>query len=255
MTEILDYVPGHFRSDQARPPGFLLSAAARAWCKSRCRRCRSSAASRALAPLAHVIVGKYCDHLPLYRQSGIYAREGVDLDRATLADWVGKTAALASEVPGRGCRARTSWRPRSCMPTIRRCRFWHRAPARPRPDAYGSICAMSGPMAVPSPPAVVYRYSPDRRGEHPRAQLAKFRGFLQADGYSGFGPLYETAKRQISDGHDRGCVLGACAPQVLRHSCRDQRADRGRGAGADRSAVRHRARGHVQRSGRYCTVT
>jgi Transposase IS66 family len=42
------------------------------------------------------VVGKYCDHLPLYRQSGIYAREGVELDRATLADWVGKTAALVS---------------------------------------------------------------------------------------------------------------------------------------------------------------
>src|SRR6266851_9036825 len=46
--------------------------------------------------LAHVLVGKYCDHLPLYRQSGIYAREGVELDRATLADWVGKAAWLVA---------------------------------------------------------------------------------------------------------------------------------------------------------------
>src|SRR4051794_17294034 len=54
--------------------------------------------------LAHVVVSKYCDHLPLYRQSGIYAREGVELDRATLADWVGKMAALVF-ASGRGGRA------------------------------------------------------------------------------------------------------------------------------------------------------
>jgi hypothetical protein len=52
------------------------------------------------------------------------------------------------------------------------------------------------PYGGRAPPAVVYRYSPDRKGEHPRAHLAKFRGFLQADGYSGFGPLYETASGQ-----------------------------------------------------------
>jgi transposase len=48
------------------------------------------------------------------------------------------------------------------------------------------------PYGGPAPPAAVYRYSPDRKGEHPRAHLAKFRGFLQADGYAGFGPLYES---------------------------------------------------------------
>ena len=60
--------------------------------------------------LAHVLVGKYCDHLPLYRQSGIYAREGVDLDRSTLADWVGKAAWLGCsplvEAVGRACHGR-----------------------------------------------------------------------------------------------------------------------------------------------------
>ena len=52
------------------------------------------------------------------------------------------------------------------------------------------------PFGGRAPPAVVYRYSPDRKAEHPRAQLADFHGFLQADGYSGFGPLYETANGQ-----------------------------------------------------------
>jgi transposase len=157
VTEILDYVPGHFEVIKHIRPAFS------------CRRCESMVqkpmpslpierGQPGAGLLAHVIVSKYCDHLPLYRQSGIYAREGVDLDRATLADWVGKTAG----------KTKTG-------------RLWvYLRDERP----YGGA----------SPPAVVYRYSPDRRGEHPRAQLARFHGFLQADGYSGFGPLYETAK-------------------------------------------------------------
>lgn len=44
--------------------------------------------------LAHVLVAKYCDHLPLYRQSDIYAREGIELSRSTMADWIGKASAL-----------------------------------------------------------------------------------------------------------------------------------------------------------------
>ena len=52
--------------------------------------------------LAHIVVSKYCDHLPLYRQAEIYARDGVDLERATLADWVGKRRARCAA--GRGDR-------------------------------------------------------------------------------------------------------------------------------------------------------
>jgi hypothetical protein len=61
------------------------------------------------------------------------------------------------------------------------------------------------PHAGQGPPAVVYRYSPDRRGEHPRAHLAAFHGFLQADGYSGFGPLYKTANGQPATVSEVAC--------------------------------------------------
>ena len=93
VSEVLDYVPASFRvSRHVRP-------------KLACGSCdtivQAPAASRPIARgmagpglLAHVLVAKYCDHLPLYRQSGIYAREGVDLERSTLADWVGQCSAL-----------------------------------------------------------------------------------------------------------------------------------------------------------------
>jgi hypothetical protein len=139
--------------------------------------------------LAQVIAAKYADHCPLHRQEGIYLRSGVQLPRATLAFWVAETATaltplvdalgryvLAAEKlhaddtpvpvldPGRG-RTRTA-------------RLW----AYVRDDR---------PSSGVDPPAVWYRYSPDRRGERPQAHLAAFRGVLQADGYSGFNALYQ----------------------------------------------------------------
>lgn len=93
MTEVLEYVPGSFRVIRHVRP------------KLSCRCCESVAQGpvpnlpieRGLAGpglLAHVLVAKYCDHLPLYRQAEIYARSGIDLDRSTLADWVGQCARL-----------------------------------------------------------------------------------------------------------------------------------------------------------------
>lgn len=93
VTEVLDYVPGAFRVTRHVRP------------KLSCRSCEAIAQApapslpihRGLAGpglLAHVLVAKYCDHLPLYRQAEIYARAGIELDRSTLADWVGQTARL-----------------------------------------------------------------------------------------------------------------------------------------------------------------
>ncbi len=190
VTEVLDYVPGHFEVIKHIRPAFS------------CRRCESMVqmpmpslpierGQPGAGLLAHVLVGKYCDHLPLYRQSGIYAREGVELDRATLADWVGKSTALVSPlveaVAQHVMMAEKLHVDDTPVPVL--------APGtgKTKTGRLWVYLRDERPYGGQAPPAVVYRYSPDRKGEHPRAQLAKFRGFLQADGYSGFGPLYETA--------------------------------------------------------------
>jgi transposase len=192
-TEILDYIPGHFEVIRHVRPAFS------------CRRCESMVQTPmpslpiergqpGAGLLAHVLVGKYCDHLPLYRQSGIYAREGVELDRATLADWVGKTAALVSPlveaVAQHVMAAEKLHADDTPVPVL--------APGtgKTKTGRLWVYLRDERPSGGRAPPAVVYRYSPDRRGEHPRRHLAKFRGFLQADGYSGFGPLYKTANGQ-----------------------------------------------------------
>ena len=125
VTEVLEYVPGSFRVTRHVRP------------KLSCRACESIAQApapslpiyRGLAGpglLAHVLVAKYCDHLPLYRQAEIYARDGIDLDRSTLADWVGQTRATDAPV---GRRHR-----RPChVSRTRACRRYHGAGARSRP--------------------------------------------------------------------------------------------------------------------------
>ncbi len=187
VTEVLDYVPGTFRVIRHVRP------------KLSCRSCESIAQApapelpirRGLAAagmLAHVLVAKYCDHLPLYRQAEIYARNGVDLDRSTLADWVGQTAALVrplvEAVDAHVMAAERVHADDTTVPVLE--------PGRGRTKTGRLWCYTRDdrPFAGQAPPAVLYRYSPDRKGEHPRAHLAAFRGILQADGYAGFAGLY-----------------------------------------------------------------
>ncbi|WP_245294677.1 IS66 family transposase [Rhizobium rhizosphaerae] len=139
--------------------------------------------------VAHVLIAKYCDHLPLYRQSEIYAREGVDLSRSTMADWIGKASKLLEPVLAKlrdrvfaGHRLHGDDTP---VPVLepgkgktRTGRFWtYVRDGRPHGDT--------------TPPAVCTFFSPDRKGLHPRQHLATFSGVLHADGYAGFRDLYE----------------------------------------------------------------
>jgi hypothetical protein len=132
----------------------------------------------------------------LYRQSGIYAREGVDLDRATLADWVGKAAWLLSPlveaVASHVMAAEKLHADDTPVPVL--------APGtgKTKTGRLWVYLRDERPYGGPTPPAVVYRYSPDRKGEHPRAHLASFHGFLQADGYAGFAPLYQSQGGQAA---------------------------------------------------------
>ena len=139
--------------------------------------------------LAHVLVAKYCDHLPLYRQSEIYARSGVEIERSTLADWVGGSAALlaplveilGSHVLG-GAKLHADDTP---VPVL--------SPGlgKTKTGRLWTYVRDDRPHAGEAPPAVLFHYSPDRKGEHPRHHLTSFAGTLQADGYAGFHHLYE----------------------------------------------------------------
>ena len=194
VTEVLDYQPASFRVIRHVRAKFS------------CRACetitqapapslpiRRGRASAAL--LAHVLTAKFCDHLPLYRQSEIYSRAGVVLERSTLADWVGQVFALLrpliDALERHVMAGDRLYVDDTTVPVL--------APGtgKTRTGRLWAYLRDERPFAGTAPPAVRYRYSPDRRAEHPRSHLASFRGVLQADGYSGFDGLY--AQGRISE--------------------------------------------------------
>ncbi|WFU51873.1 IS66 family transposase [Sinorhizobium terangae] len=194
VTEVLDYVPASFRVVRHVQPRFT------------CKGCDTD--TKATMPslpiergkpgpglVAHVLTAKYCDHLPLYRQSEIYAREGVDLSRSTMADWVGKAGALLEPLVARlrahvfvGSRLHGDDTP---VPVL------EPGKGKTKTGRLWSYVRDGRPWGDDTPPAVSYFYSPDRKGEHPKAHLASFVGTLHADGYAGFRDLYEATQPNI----------------------------------------------------------
>jgi hypothetical protein len=141
------------------------------------------------ALLAHVLVAKFCDHLPLYRQAQIFARQGIELDRSTLCDWVGRTCWWLEPL---WCLLR-----RHVMSSTRIFADDTTLPVldpgrgRTKTGRLWGYVIDDRPWQGSTPPAVVYLYAEDRKGEHPAAHLAGFQGILQVDGYSGYKNLLE----------------------------------------------------------------
>lgn len=195
VSERLDILPAQFRVIVTRRPKYA------------CRSCEDGIVQAPAKPrlieggmpteatVASVIVSKFADHLPLYRQAQIYARQGVDLDRSTLAAWVGKAAYELTPVyecllaglkqstklfmdettapvldPGRG--------------KVKKGYFW----ALARDDR-----SWSGD----DPPGVAFTYAPGRSGKHAVDILKGFEGVLQVDGYTGYNRVIDP-KRQAN---------------------------------------------------------
>jgi transposase len=141
--------------------------------------------------LAHIAVAKFCDHLPLYRQAEIYARSGLEIDRSQLAEWLGHTAwllrPLGELIADHVMAGRVIHADDTPVPVL--------APGagKTKTGRQWVYLRDERPHGGPAPPAVLYRYTPDRKGEHCRAELANFTGWLHADGYSGFAKMYEIA--------------------------------------------------------------
>ena len=134
-----------------------------------------------------MLVSKYADHLPLYRQAQIYARQGVHLDRSTLADWVGRAAFQLRPIRERilaELRSSTKlFADETTAPVL--------DPGRGRTKT-GQLWAYARddrPWGGADPPAVAYVYAPDRTASQPIAHLAGFKGVLQVDGYAGYRAL------------------------------------------------------------------
>jgi transposase len=156
--------------------------------------------------IANVVVSKYLDGLPLYRQSAILAREGIEIERATLADWIGHAAwwlaPLAQFIGAYVVAAPVIHTDDTPIKVL--------APGngKTRTGRIWIYLVDERPWQGSRAPAAYYRYSPDRKGERPRDHLATFHGVIQADAFSG----YEALTRQVGP-------PGANAPRIMHAAC------------------------------------
>jgi transposase len=141
--------------------------------------------------LAHILFCKYALHLPLNRQSATYAREGIELDVSTLADWVGAAAAtlmpLVEAIRTHVFAAQRIHADDTTVPVL--------APGKTRTGRLWTYVRDDRPFAGADPPAAAFFYSPDRGGAHPAGHLSGYAGLMQADAYAGFNGLYAAARK------------------------------------------------------------
>lgn len=186
VSEMLDWLPARLRVIRIRRPRYG------------CRACdtihQAPAPERPIAKglaspglLAHVLVSKYCDHQPLYRQAQIFARHGVRLNRSTLANWVGGAnwwlEALHDRLAKHVFASSKLFADDTPIPVLDPGR------GRTRTGRLWVYARDDRPWGGTDPPAAIYFYSPDRRAERPAGHLDRFKGILQVDGYAGFEQL------------------------------------------------------------------
>jgi len=210
VREVLEYVPASFKVIRHVRP------------KLSCRACEtivqapmpSLPIERGLPGpglLAQVLVAKFADHVPLHRQTVIYAREGVDLDRATLADWVGKAefllAPLAQAIGRHVRQGQVLHADDTTVPVL--------APGhgKTRTGRLWVVLRDERPWGSQAPPAAFYRYAPDRKGVQAEALLEGCHGFLHADGYAGFERFYQPTR----PGADPPLIEVACWSHARRN--------------------------------------
>ncbi len=141
--------------------------------------------------LAMILEAKFGQHLPLNRQSETFAREGIELDVSTMADWVGAcTATLAPLIALIQAHVMAAGRIHGDDTTVP-----VQAKGRTTTGRLWTYVRDDGPFGGPAPPAAMFHFSPDRRGEHPRKHLAGYAGILQADAYAGFNDLYHPGRK------------------------------------------------------------
>lgn len=162
--------------------------------------------------VANIVVSKYLDGLPLYRQSAILAREGIEIERATLADWVGHAAwwvmPLAEQIGAHVMAAPIIHTDDTPIAVL--------APGngKTRTGRLWTYVVDERPWQGARAPAAYYRFSPDRRGERPRDHLAEFRGVIQADAFSGYEALARSAAERSANG-----PIGRGPPTLIHAAC------------------------------------
>ena len=206
-TEQLDIVPAQLRVRVTRRPRYACRACAGAIVVAPAPERPIDGGMPTAALIAHVVVSKFADSLPLYRQAQMLARQGVTLDRSTLANWVGRACwwltPLYELVLSTVLSSPKLFADDTTLPVL--------DPGRGRTKTGRLWCYAvdDRPWCGPGHPAAAYVYSEDRKNTRPAGHLAAFNGVLQVDGYDGF-------KRLAGDRADASVKLAFCWAHMRR---------------------------------------
>ena len=190
-AEMLDYIPAQVRVKVIRRPRYGCRACEGAVVQAPAPERPIDGGMATEALLAQVLIAKYADHLPLYRQAQIFARQGITLDRSTLCNWVGRAcwwlAPLHELLVQTVLTSPKVFADDTTLPVL--------DPGRGRTKTGRLWCYAvdNRPWNGPGHPAAAYLYSEDRKADHPVSHLKGFKGLLQVDGYTGFGSLVKAA--------------------------------------------------------------
>jgi len=191
VTEELEYVPGRFIVNRIVRP------------RMACACCetiqQAPLPSRPIVRgrpgpglLAHIVVSKYADHLPLYRQSQIFEREGINLSRSTLADWVGQSTSLLE--PLADAIRKHVLNGQAIFADDTPVNMLAPGSGKTKTARLWAYVRDERPWSGDGQPASWYQFTPDRKGERPNKHLSQYEGFMHADGYAGFNDLYRTGR-------------------------------------------------------------
>lgn len=187
VSEQLDWVPGYLRAlRHVRPKQSCGNCAKIIQLPAPPRPIERGLPTPAL--LAQVLVSKYCDHQPMYRQSVIFRRFGVDMLRSTLVGWAMSASALVA--PLVGAAGRYVLQPGKVHTDDTPVPVLDPGRGRTKTGRLWTYVRDDRPAGSRSPPAVWYRFSPDRKSIHPQDHLRGFSGVLQADAYAGYELIY-----------------------------------------------------------------
>ena len=191
VTEELEYVPGRFVVNRIVRPRMACSC-----CEKIVQAPLPSRPIERGRPgpglLAHVLVSKYADHSPLYSQSQIFEREGIDLDRSTLADWVGQSTALLD--PLADAIGRHVLNGQAIFADDTPVKMLAPGSGKTKTARLWAYVRDERPWVGEAPTAAWYQFSPDRKGARPSEHLANYTGWMHADGYAGFEELYRSGR-------------------------------------------------------------
>jgi transposase len=187
VSERLDIVPSQFRVLVTRRPKYA------------CRACESGIIQAPAKPhlieggmpteatLATIVINKHADHLPLYRQSNIFARQGVHLDRSTLATWLGR---IAHELtPVYECLKANIKQSTKLFMDETTAPVLDPGRGKTKTGYLWALARDDRPWGGSAPPCVVFTYAPSRAGKHAVEILQGFEGILQVDGYTGYNSV------------------------------------------------------------------